>query len=152
MISLETARRLKAAGLVWDPKLHDFFAIPDRDLDEYIFVISDVQVTVEMVFGRQVVSFQGASEWALDSLIKDEAVWMPREDQLREVLLAALMASDHHEFEFKAGIDGYRVMFRYGDQIKVFRASNAGEAYADGICYVLDKQHPLGKKRSGGIG
>ena len=42
MISLATAMALKAAGLTWMPMDLDFFAIPDRQMDERIFVISDI--------------------------------------------------------------------------------------------------------------
>jgi len=38
---LSIARLLKDAGLQWQPELNDFFAIPDRGIDEKIFVISD---------------------------------------------------------------------------------------------------------------
>ena len=42
--------------------------------DERVFVISDIQATIETLQGAQVVSFQGASEWALDSLVLSEAL------------------------------------------------------------------------------
>ena len=77
MISLEVARKLKDAGLVWRPKHHDFFGIPDRGMDDAVFVLSDVQVTIERIQGYEVVAFHGASEWALDSLIASEAIWLP---------------------------------------------------------------------------
>jgi hypothetical protein len=34
MLSLSTARRLKAAGLAWTPGLHDFFAIPEEAIEK----------------------------------------------------------------------------------------------------------------------
>ena len=40
MITLDLAARLKAAGLVWCPVSGDRFAIPDRDLDGEVFVVS----------------------------------------------------------------------------------------------------------------
>ena len=57
MISLELAQALNSAGLEWTPALHDFLAIPDRDLDESFFVIRDVQVITDIFLGNQVVSF-----------------------------------------------------------------------------------------------
>ena len=33
-----------------------------------------------------VIGFNGTVEWALDDVGKDEAVWLPREDQLRDLL------------------------------------------------------------------
>ena len=74
MISLDTALELKGAGLVWVPQILDFFAIPDRNMDDRVFVISDMLVTVDILQGMQVVSFQGSSEWALDYLVTTNAV------------------------------------------------------------------------------
>lgn len=90
MISLEMALRLKQAGLKWTPQLNDFFAIPERGMDVNIFVLSDLQANIEIVFGSEVVAFQGASEWALDYLVSSEAVWVPREEQLRAALIELL--------------------------------------------------------------
>ena len=55
--------------MLWQPALHDFFALPEHGMGERIFVISDIQASVDFLQGVQVVSFQGASEWALDYLL-----------------------------------------------------------------------------------
>ena len=34
----------------------------------------------------RLLAFNGTTEWALDSLLQHEAVWLPREGQLRELL------------------------------------------------------------------
>ena len=140
MISLKTARKLKAKGLEWEPQVNDFFAIPDRDMNESIFVISDVQVTIDMLFGRQVVSFQGASEWALDSLVKDEAVWLPGEEQLREVLLELIIRAGKSGMHLISGIDGCHLYFEYQGRKYEFTARDASEAYAQGIIFLIEKQ------------
>ena len=139
MISLEIARRLKDAGLVWQPALHDFFAIPDRDMDELVFVISDVQVTVNRLQGVQVVSFQGASEWALDSLVKEEAVWMPTEEQLRQLLEAALLAAGRPEYRLSSGLDGYRLDFIFQGQMITFAGIDVCQVYAEGLLTALQE-------------
>jgi hypothetical protein len=60
--------------------------IPDRDLDDAVFAISDMVVEVhDHSFGR-FFGFNGTTEWALDSIEQQEAVWLPREDQLRTML------------------------------------------------------------------
>ena len=46
MLSIETARALRAAGLVWEPAEFDTFIIPDRDLDERQFVINEMPAHV----------------------------------------------------------------------------------------------------------
>ena len=147
MISLGTARLLKDAGLVWRPALHDFFAIPDRNLDQTVFVISDVQVTVEYLQGVQVVSFQGASEWALDSLVSSDAIWLPREDQLRQLLEEHLYLVGHSQLRLEAGIGGYRIQFQDQIGMLTFDSAEAGEAYAAALLYLLRRQDDPGSPR-----
>jgi hypothetical protein len=81
------ARALREAGLRWEPRAGDLFVIPDRDFDEETFVLSDMVIeTVNPPDGPPILAFNGTTEWALDSLEAQEAVWLPREDQLRELL------------------------------------------------------------------
>ena len=87
MLSLEVALALRAAGVGWHPAPGDVFLVPDRDLDEQVFVLSDMVVqTVQPPDGPPILAFNGTTEWALDSLEAGEAVWLPREDQLRALL------------------------------------------------------------------
>jgi hypothetical protein len=61
--------------------------VPDRDLDELVFVLSDMVVEgVTLPDGTHVLAFNGTTEWALDALEASEAVWMPSETQLRDWL------------------------------------------------------------------
>ena len=94
MISLNLAIKAKKAGLQWEPKVNDFFAIPDRGLDERVFVINDMLSNITVIHGEPALSFQGAPEWALDYLITTEVVWLPRESQIREALAALLENGD----------------------------------------------------------
>jgi hypothetical protein len=87
VLSLELALALRAAGVAWHPVPGDAFVVPDRDLDEQVFVLSDMVVqTVQPPDGPPILAFNGTTEWALDSLEAREAVWLPREDQLRSLL------------------------------------------------------------------
>ncbi len=138
MISLHTAKKLKAAGLAWSPALHDFFAIPDRELDEFVFVISNIQATIDRILQMQVVSFQGASEWALDSLVTDEAVWLPREDQLRDLLQTALLQAGVARFQLDNDLAGCSCRYSAGGTAERFRAENASEAYAAALLHLLE--------------
>jgi len=87
VITHELAHRLKAAGIEWHPTPGDHFLVPDRDLDETVFVVSDMVVQVlELPSRKRYFGFNGTTEWALDSIEQDEVVWLPREDQLRTLL------------------------------------------------------------------
>ncbi len=89
MITLELARRLRGAGLAWEPAPGDRFVVPDRDMDDEVFVVSDMVVDVHDLPGGRVLGFNGTVEWALDNIAAAEVVWLPREDQLRGRLGAA---------------------------------------------------------------
>jgi hypothetical protein len=83
VISLDLARRLHDAGLAWSPKNGDRFWLPERELDQAVFTVSDMVVEVRDLPGGRVLAFNGTTEWALDSVEEHEAVWLPR---LGEVL------------------------------------------------------------------
>jgi hypothetical protein len=87
VISLATALALQEAGVRWEPAAGDSFMVPDHDLDDQVFVLSDMVIErVEVPDGPPLLAFNGTTEWALDSLEAHEAVWLPREDQLRALL------------------------------------------------------------------
>lgn len=83
---MELARRLRTAGLTWTPRAGDRFVLPVAGMEEEVFVISDLTVDVHHFKTGDVIGFNGTTEWALDSVEQDKAVWLPREDQLRDLL------------------------------------------------------------------
>jgi hypothetical protein len=103
VISFALASRLRDAGLVWKPSPGDRFAIPDRGLDDEVFVVSNMTIEVHDFPDGAIIGFNGTVEWALDDVSKDEAVWLPREDQLR-----VLFGTAFHRLE-RLG-DRYRVL------------------------------------------
>ena len=84
MLSRPLALALRDAGLTWTPENGDRFVVLDRDLDDLVFVLSDMVVEdVTLPDGSHVLAFNGTTEWALDALEASEAVWLPSEGQLR---------------------------------------------------------------------
>ena len=86
MISIELARKLRDAGLRWTPAPGDRFVVPNRDMDDEVFVLSDMTIEVHDLPHGPVIGFNGTVEWALDSVEAEKALWLPRETQLRELL------------------------------------------------------------------
>jgi hypothetical protein len=86
VIPVALALKLRDAGLTWQPAVGDHFAIPDRDLDNETFVLSDMIAALYVLPRGTVIGFNGTTEWALDDIERDEAIWLPREDQLRGML------------------------------------------------------------------
>ncbi|MEO5831927.1 MAG: pilus assembly protein CpaE [Nakamurella sp.] len=85
MLSVPTARRLRDVGVRWTPAEGDRFVVPLHDPDE-VFVLSTMVVEVVRRPSGDVIGFNGTTEWALDSIEQSEAVWLPRESQLRDLL------------------------------------------------------------------
>ena len=130
VIPLPLARKLAAAGLSWDPAPGDRFFIPDKDMDDEVFVLSTMTIEVHDLPGRTVIGFNGTTEWALDDVEKDETVWLPREEQLRELLGPAF-----HRLE-RAG-NRYRVVVTIWDEVVEFTGDDPDEAYADALLHLL---------------
>lgn len=86
MLSLALAQQLKTAGLAWTPAAGDRFIVPVTDMEEDVFILSDVTADVHEFDSGTVIGFNGTTEWALDSIEQRDVVWLPREDQLRELV------------------------------------------------------------------
>ena len=86
VLSVDLAKQLRDAGVVWTPASGDRFVVPDRGMDDAVFVLSEMTVEVHDLPTGRVVGFNGTTEWALDSVRLQEALWLPREGQLRELL------------------------------------------------------------------
>ncbi|GAB3590877.1 hypothetical protein GCM10027446_07000 [Angustibacter peucedani] len=108
MITVELARRLRDVGVRWTPSSGDRFVVADRDMDGDVFVISDMTVEVQELVDRQVIGFNGTTEWAMDSVEVDDVLWLPREDQLRALLGArfAQLAVDGEGAEVTVEVGG----------------------------------------------
>ncbi|MGL4745165.1 MAG: hypothetical protein ACRCXL_12355 [Dermatophilaceae bacterium] len=86
MITVELARALVDAGVLWEPRPGDRFVVDAELLTGDVFWVSDLTVEVHSFRGQRLLGFNGTTEWALDSVTLDQALWLPREDQLRALL------------------------------------------------------------------
>ncbi|MAU02108.1 MAG: pilus assembly protein CpaE [Anaerolineaceae bacterium] len=137
MITLALARKLKEAGLVWHTSVHDFFAIPDRDMDNRVFVLSDMMVTMELLRGWPAVVFHGTAEWASDYLLTHEAVWLPTESQLREQLEEELAGRNGRFHQLVRTEDSYSCELVLANNPLRFAAESASEAYGQALLHLL---------------
>jgi len=131
MISVELARALRDSGLVWHPKAQDNFLIDQIEVDADVFTLSDMTVEAHEFDTGTVLGFNGTTEWALDSVSLDDALWLPREDQLRELLAASFQSLERTP-------DGYVVAARIDGARQVFPAPDAANAYARTLLALLD--------------
>lgn len=123
MITRTLARQLRDAGLEWLPTEGDRFVIPDRDLEEFTFSVSEMTIEVHKTRDGPRVSFNGAVEWALDSIMQRDVVWLPSEAQLRDRLGRAFDSLRRSEGGFicRVNVEGDR---------REYEASDPADAYA----------------------
>ena len=91
MISTALAAALRDAGLVWTPTSGDAFQISGPDFEGDVFTVSDMTIEAHTYSSGTVLGFNGTTEWALDSVALDDALWLPREDQLRDALAGTFL-------------------------------------------------------------
>jgi hypothetical protein len=130
MISVALARQLQAGGLRWTPARGDRFIVVDRDMDEEVFVLSDMTVELHQLPEGDLIGFNGTTEWALDAVEPDDALWLPHEDQLRTLLGATFR---------QLGRDGatWHVRLQIGETSFEARASDAGDAYGIALAFLI---------------
>ena len=125
MISRALAIRLRDGGLRWRPRSGDQFQLVVSDMESTgsdVFTVSDMTIEAHDFPSGTVLGFNGTTEWALDSVSIGDALWFPREDQLREALKATF-----ERLEW-AG-DGWAVLTRFRGEERRFEAEPADEAY-----------------------
>lgn len=124
MISLALAADLRHAGLRWSPAPGDRFTILQPELAGDVFTVSEMTVQVHEYPTGTVLGFNGTTEWALDSVTKDDALWLPAEHQLRELLGPAFVS-------MRTSDAGFAVTTRAGEGEEiVFEAATPPDAYA----------------------
>ena len=130
MLSIAIARALRDAGLVWKPARGDSFVMPDRGMDADVFVLSDMTIEVQQFPAGPVIGFNGTTEWALDSIEQADALWLPAEHQLRDLLGDAFVAL--------ARLDGdYRVTVSQDGDVRSFDSDDPADAYGRALLDVL---------------
>lgn len=131
MLDVDLARRLLSAGLLWEPVAGDRFVVPDGELRDEVFYVSDMTIEVHEYTSGRVLGFNGTTEWALDSLDLTDVLWMPREDQLREALGERLRTVTRLP-------DGWRVETSLGR----YEAADVEDAYASALLAALAETTP----------
>lgn len=138
MISTENARALHTAGLVWRPAFGDSFGIERPGFERDVFTVSSMAIEPHEFDTGTILGFNGTTEWALDSLALENALWLPREDQLRE-----LLGERFGTLERLHG--GYRVKADLGEGPTHFDATEAADAYAAAVLAALRGPHVRGR-------
>jgi hypothetical protein len=132
VITVELALRLRDKGLEWTPAPGDRFVIPNRGIDDEVFVVSDMTIEVYDFPTGRLFGFNGTTEWALDSVEQREVVWLPREGQLRELLADRFLG-------LSADPGGFAVVIERDGEQERYVDRDCEQAYARSLLAVLDK-------------
>ncbi|GAA2089991.1 hypothetical protein GCM10009840_31080 [Pseudolysinimonas kribbensis] len=134
MISTDLARSLRESGLHWAPVSGDVFQLApgsgageDGELEGDLFTVSDMTIEAHVYPTGTILGFNGTTEWALDSVALEDALWLPREDQLRDRLQSTFRGLDR--IEAPHGIE-YRVRVERAGGEHVYVSDDPAEAYA----------------------
>ena len=127
MISRELSIALRDAGLVWHPESGDRFQLDlpeqvEAEIEADVFTVSEMTIEARRYPTGTILAFNGTTEWALDSVAFADAVWLPREDQLRELLRATFRTLTRLEdsFEVEVDIAGERRRFDHPDVAEAY--------------------------------
>ncbi|WEO78568.1 hypothetical protein BJQ94_05920 [Cryobacterium sp. SO2] len=131
MITIDCARALQQAGLRWRPASGDSFRIERPGFDSEVFTVSEMTIEAHEFDTGTILGFNGTTEWALDSLALEDALWLPREDQLR-ALLRGTFRSLHRQ-----GEGSYRVTVHVRGLDEAFEAETAEDAYGVAVLMLI---------------
>ena len=122
MVSLTLATRLRDAGLRWTPARGDAFVLPGKEMDDDVFVLSDMTIEVHEYGAGKIIGFNGTTEWALDSIEQQEAVWLPREEQLRDKLGGTFRRLERRDDRYQVAINvlGSEVIAEHEDPSEAY--------------------------------
>ncbi len=101
-----------------------------------VFTVADMVVEAREYPTGTLLAFNGTTEWALDSVQLEQALWLPREDQLRELLgpsFRSLARSSTASYQVLAEIPG-------GPE-RLFTADDAADAYAAAVQALVEAAH-----------
>lgn len=126
VISLPLARALRTAGLRWKPASGDRFSIDRAEVSGDVFTVSEMTVEAHSYPTGTILGFNGTTEWALDSVAIEDALWLPREDQLRELLGGTFRA-------LRPAGDRFEVEIQFRGGTLVYAAGTVADAYAEAL-------------------
>ena len=134
MISIPLARALRTAGLRWKPVSGDRFVLDETEAEDSVFTVSDMTIEAHSYSTGTVLGFNGTTEWALDSVSLDDALWLPSEAQLRELLRAAFRGL---RVDWSGESPSYSVDIDFRGESSSFSADSAADAYGEAVLHLV---------------
>lgn len=139
MIARELAVALREAGLVWHPAEGDRFQLdlPDEvelEAEADVFTVSEMTIEARQTPSGTDLAFNGTTEWALDAVTLADAVWLPREDQLRDLLRGTFRRLTRLD-------DAFLVEIEIAGETLAFEHPDPAEAYGLALLELISRSH-----------
>ncbi|WP_460796087.1 pilus assembly protein CpaE [Microbacterium sp. GXF0217] len=137
MISRELAIALRDAGLTWRPDSGDRFQLDlpndvELEAEADVFTVSEMTIEARRTPSGTDLAFNGTTEWALDAVTLEDAVWLPREDQLRDLLRGTFRRLIRLD-------DTFRVEVEIAGEALQFEHPDPSEAYANALLELISR-------------
>ncbi|WP_169581137.1 MULTISPECIES: pilus assembly protein CpaE [Microbacterium] len=132
MISTDLALALRDAGLVWHPRSGDRFQLDEPEFEADVFTVSDMTIEPREYPTGRILAFNGTTEWALDSVALEDALWLPHEGQLREMLGRSFRSLRRLPDTFQVEVE-----VELGGGLRVFEHPEPADAYALALLELL---------------
>ena len=137
MISRELAVALRDAGLTWRPDSGDRFQLDlpndvELEAEADVFTVSEMTIEARRTPSGTDLAFNGTTEWALDAVTLEDAVWLPREDQLRDLLRGTFRSLVRLE-------DTFRVEVEIAGELLSFEHPDPSEAYGNALLDLISR-------------
>lgn len=139
MITRELAVALRDAGLVWHPADGDRFQLDlpeeiELDAEADVFTVSAMTIEARQTPSGTDLAFNGTTEWALDAVTLADAVWLPREDQLRDLLRGTFR-------RLSRLTDTFLVEIELAGETLRFEHPDPAEAYGRALLELVSRSH-----------
>jgi len=137
VITRDLALALRDAGLAWHPAEGDRFqlVLPDEvelEIEADVFTVSIMTIEARRTPTGTILAFNGTTEWALDAVTVTEAVWLPREDQLRDLLRGTFRRLVRLD-------DAFQVEIEIAGQPLLFEHPDPSEAYGQALLALIQR-------------
>ncbi|MFJ4224427.1 pilus assembly protein CpaE [Microbacterium sp. NPDC089695] len=135
MITRELATALRDSGLRWHPAEGDRFQLDlpeeiELEAEADVFTVSAMTIEARQTPSGTDLAFNGTTEWALDAVTLADAVWLPREDQLRDLLRGTFRS-------LRRVADAFVVEIGISDESLRFEHPDPSEAYGRALLALL---------------
>jgi len=104
--------------------------VDQPEMTDSVFWVSDFTIEMHEYGEERVLGFNGTTEWALDSVPVDNCLWLPREDQLRELLGAMFVRLEREG-------DRWGVVWRIDGSEQRAAGPDVDDAYASALLAAL---------------